>query len=288
MFKRQTSGLIVCPSCNQLISVKSERCPNCKYKNPGLWGYREALSKMGTDFGFTSIIIWGCISLYTLSLLIDPGGISSNRTSELLSPSSRSTLILGATGAIPVFSLGRWWTVFTSAWLHGGLFHIAFNLLWIRELAPLVAQFYGAGRLIIIYTASAITCSLLTSIAGEYFFILPSIFHGAKLAIGASGSLFGLFGALVAYGNITGNRVMQEKYWILAIVFFAIGFLTPNIDNWGHLGGFLGGYTISQLSWFDPLIKETQSHLLIGLASIVITILGLITSVIHIFLLGNT
>ena len=285
MFKRQTSGSIVCPSCSQLVSVKIKICPNCQYKNPGLWGYGKALKKLGTDFGFTLIIIWGCITLYLASLLIDPGGISSNSTIGLLSPSSRSTIILGATGAIPVFSLGRWWTVFTSPWLHGGLFHIAFNLLWIRELAPLVARFYGSGRLIIIYTISGATGSLLTSMAGEYFGIFPSIFHGAKLAIGASGGLFGLFGALVAYGNITGDGVIREKYWILAIVFFFLGFLTPNIDNWGHLGGFLGGYTISQFSWFDPSVKETQNHLLLGLACVVITILSLVTSVIHIFLL---
>ena len=51
----------------------------------------------------------------------------------------------GASGAIPVFRFDRWWTIFSAGWLHGGLLHIFFNMLWVRQLAPETAELYGAG-----------------------------------------------------------------------------------------------------------------------------------------------
>ena len=53
--------------------------------------------------------------------------------------------LLGASGALPVFRLDRWWTVLTAGWLHAGVLHILFNVLWIRQLGPAVADLYGAG-----------------------------------------------------------------------------------------------------------------------------------------------
>ena len=156
MFKRQTTGSIVCPSCGQLISVTNTRCPHCGRKNPSLWGYSKAFRKLGQDLGFKKIVIWGCISLYLITLLFDIPGIQSNGVRNLLSPSPSSLFVFGSTGAIPIFVYGRWWSIFTSGWLHGSLIHIAFNLVWLKELMPVVGKAYGAGRLIIIYTVDSI------------------------------------------------------------------------------------------------------------------------------------
>ena len=104
-----------------------------------------------------------------------------------------------------MFGYGRWWTVLSAAWLHGSLLHILFNMLWVRQIAPGTAELYGAGRMVIIYTVAGVCGFFLSSLAGAYLGFMPFAFlRGARLTIGASASIFGLFGALVHYGRRTG------------------------------------------------------------------------------------
>lgn len=280
MLKRQTSGSVLCLSCDQLISVKAATCPHCGRNNPGMWGYARSLRKLGADLGFLRIVIVGCLTLYFLTLITDIRGIVSTDALNLLSPSSQSLLVFGASGAIPIFSLGRWWTVLTSGWLHGGLFHIGFNLAWIYNILPAVAQAYGAGRVVIIYTIANITSSLLTSIVAVYCDWLPDILQGADVTVGASGAIFGLFGALVAYGEHKNDSSVSQQAWIYAVVLLVLGFLGTQVDNWGHLGGFIGGYALCYLPWFNPIKRETQNHIFVAIICLEITLLAMIQSII--------
>ena len=66
-----------------------------------------------------------------------------------------------------MFGLGRWWTIFSAGWLHAGLLHIFFNMMWVRQLGPPTADIYGAGRMVIIYTLSGASGFLLSSVAGH-------------------------------------------------------------------------------------------------------------------------
>ena len=279
-FKRQTSGACVCVFCNKLISVTNPTCPHCNQKNPSLWGYSRSLRRLGADLGFTTIVIWGCIILYLATLLVDFGNVRSTGFFNLLLPSNKSLLLFGASGAIPVFTIGSWWTVLSSGWLHGSLWHVVFNLLWIREIAPQVAQAFGTGRLVLIYTVSIVFGSLLSSFTGQVFEGVP-ILEGSQLTIGASGGLFGLLGALVAYGQITGKFTVKNQALIYALVLFIFGFINPNVDNWGHLGGFLGGYLISRMKGFDPRHGEGLRHLFLAIACLILTAISVLTSVIH-------
>jgi rhomboid protease GluP len=280
MLKRQTEGLIGCPSCQQIVKVTEKTCPHCGRKQPGMWGYARSIKRLGPDYGFIALVMWGCGILYFAALAIDIPGIR-NEGFNFLAPSGLSLFFLGSTGSLPVFSVGRWWTLLTAGWLHGSLLHIIFNLLWIRELAPGVARFYGGARLIIIYTAATIVGSLLSSVAGEYLNALPAIFHGATLSVGASGAIFGLFGAMVTYGQRTKNNALAQQAWTYAIVLFAFGFIMPNVDNWGHLGGFVGGYLVTKLPGFDPLKREGHNHLIAAIACLLATLLALLASILH-------
>ncbi len=220
---------------------------------------------------FPSHVIGGCIVLYLATLVFDWHNIGTDSLQYFLSPSLKSVFIFGATGAIPVFQFGCWWTVFSSGWLHGSLLHITFNMLWIREFAPRVGQMYGSRRLVVIYTVAIGCGSLLTSIAGRYFEALPTLLQGSDLAIGASGGIFGLCGALTAGGQITGDTRVRQKYFRYAVAFFLFGLIVPRVDNWGHLGGFLGGYAVSYLPWLDPRNEEGKSHLLGAIACLIIS-----------------
>jgi rhomboid protease GluP len=64
--------------------------------------------------------------------------------------------LFGASGAVPVFQYGRVWTVLSAAWLHAGILHILFNMMAVRQLAPMTTELYGPGRMVIIYTAGAV------------------------------------------------------------------------------------------------------------------------------------
>lgn len=282
MFKRQTSGTCACFFYNQLISVNDRTCPNCKHKNPSLWGYSRVVRGLGADLGFTKIIMGGCLVLYLATLLVDLEHIKNDGISNLLSPSIASLWLFGASGSKPVFEWGCWWTVLSAGWLHGSLLHIAFNMAWVNDLALKVAEAFGAGRLVIIYTVAIISGFLLSGLAGEY---LPSSFQGAATAIGASGGIFGLLGALVAYGQVTKDAAVKQELWLLAIVMFAIGFITPQVDNWGHFGGFAGGYLISRVPGISPRQPEGLGQLGLAIGCLAITLLSIFASIVHAYTL---
>ncbi len=247
MFRRQRSGAVVCPSCGRLVGVNDKECLNCGRRNPGMWGLTGALRGLGRDAGFVQLVIGASILLYGASLFLDAAGIHSSGLSFLV-PSNRSLLAFGASGAIPVFGYGRWWTVLSAGWLHAGLLHILFNLLWVRQLAPETAEIYGPGRMVIIYTVSGATGFLLSSLLGSSF------------TVGASASIFGLLAALVHYGRRGGSSHLGSQAWSYAIMLFIMGFFFPGVDNWAHLGGFAGGYLVAK--WLDPLLPERGDHVL--------------------------
>ncbi len=279
MFKRQNAGSVVCPSCGKLVGVKDEACWNCGRRNPGLWGFAPVLRRLGNDFGFVSIVTWGCAALYTATLLVDPQGIQMGGMT-LLSPSTRSLFTFGASGAIPVFGYDRWWTVLSAAWLHGGLLHIFFNMLWIRQLAPATSELYGPSRTVIIYTVASIVGFLLSSWAGLVFGRSSIYFlRGAGITIGASASIFGLLGALVVYGRRGGSSRVSKQAMTYAGILFVFGFIMPGIDNFAHLGGFLGGYAIAR--WLDPLRSERMDHFIIALVCLVLTALSILASILN-------
>ena len=180
--------------------------------------------------------------------------------------------MFGATGAYPVFELGRWWTLLSSGWLHGDLLHIAFNLVWVRYLAPKVARAFGPGRLVIIYTVAIVISSLLSSLV-HFFLASLSPSQTFDFAIGASGGVFGLLGALVVYREIT---------LTYAVVIFLSGFfIIRNVDHWGHLGGFLGGYLISRMGGLEPRCREGLGQLFLAIICLALTALSIAVSMIH-------
>ena len=108
---------------------------------------------------------------------------------NILSPGTRALVMFGASGAVPVFVLGSWWTVLSATWLHGGLLHIVFNMMWVRNIGPSTADVIGPARTVIIYVVSGVCGFLLSSVAGAYFPPIP-LLHGASLTVGASASIF--------------------------------------------------------------------------------------------------
>jgi rhomboid protease GluP len=241
-----------------------------------MWGFAHVLRGLHDDGAFAQLVLWVCGALYFASLAADFEGVRTGGMLSFLSPSVRSLEFFGASGAKPVLLDGRWWTFFSASWLHGGVLHILFNMLWVRDLAPATAHLYGVGRAVIIYCVSGAAGFVASTLA--IFVPLPSFLQGGLVTIGASAAVFGLLGALLHYGRRTGSSHIGQQAKSFAIVLLIFGFIMPGVDNWAHLGGLGGGYLTAKL--LDPLKPERGDHTLMALGCLVASLLAILASVV--------
>jgi rhomboid protease GluP len=277
-------GAILCPNCGRLINATAAQCIHCGYKNPGRKGissFFKILDQGSIDI--IKIITVFCITLFILSLIIDPSAILEIRSVlDILSPSTEALNRLGMTSIIAMIHK-KWWTVITAIYLHGGLLHILFNLLWIRQLGPMIEQLFGRSRFIIIFTISGILGFVLSNSIGLVLFLLQ-LSRSAYSTIGASGSIFGLLGALVFYGKHRGGSFgesISKQFLTYAIVIFIMGFLMSGINNWAHAGGFIGGYLTAMLLRYNENKPETAFHRNLAALAIIVTIISFIMVIIN-------
>jgi rhomboid protease GluP len=234
-----------------------------------MWGFAGPLNTLFRSFSFTQAVTIACIALYVASLVLDPlAALRPRGMFEIFSPGQRALWALGATGAVP-WDAGRWWTVLTAIYLHGGVLHILFNVLWIRQLGPAVEQLYGPARLVLIFTVSGVVGFVVSN------------FVGVPFTIGASGSIFGLLGAMVAFGRRRGGvygGLVLRQYGQWALLLFVFGFFMSGVNNWAHAGGFVGGFLSGLALSFADRRAETGLHRLLAAAAIGLTVVGFILS----------
>lgn len=130
---------------------------------------------------------------------------------------------------------GQYYRLLTVALVHGGWLHLIFNMLALFSIGTLIENFYGRNKYIVILLAS-----LLTGSFTSYLFNPPQ-----TIAVGASGMIFGLFGALAIAGRALGAN-LKEVGSLIAIN-IAIPVFIPGIDWKAHLGGLAGGLLTSAL-----------------------------------------
>jgi rhomboid protease GluP len=282
---RQTSGSVVCPRCGRLAGVLDKACYNCGRGYPGLFGFSPLLGKFGRFASFGELMFWSCAAIYLITVLLKPDGILSGGGGilSLFGPERLVLFLFGGSGAAPVFGYGRWWTVLSAGFLHGGILHIYFNLSGLRPLVAEVENVLGLGRTILIYTIATIGGFALTSavrlITLNFFPGAPRFLAGADLSVGASAAICGLVGAMLAYGQKTGQFHMQRYARNSMIAVLIMGFLLPYIDNWAHIGGFAGGWAATRL--LRPLEDESPLHLLGGLICLVLMAVSIVASIVH-------
>src|SRR5206468_10412687 len=126
-----------------------------------------------------------------LTLLLSGSAIRMDGLMGLLAPSTPVLFLFGASGAIPVFTFGRWWTVLSAGWLHASLLHIVLNMYWVRYIGPAMVDIIGPARTVIIYVVAGITGFALSSCAAAFLPAIPFL-RGAGFTVGASAPVFGL------------------------------------------------------------------------------------------------
>src|SRR5690242_16209042 len=259
-------GSMLCPSCGKLISVSEERCPFCGAWRPGLYGAAPLIQRFfGRQFDVIRLIIVACVVLFIGSLVLEPASIFSGGLFNLLSPGQDALYALGMTNG-PMLRHGWWWTVLTAIFLHGSLIHIFFNMILVYQLGPAVNSVYGPARAFVLFM-----------VAGAVGFVLSDLVSGAP-TIGASGSVFGLFAALIVYGRRVGHTMLTRQLWPWVILNFVLGFTLSGVNIWAHVGGFAGGWVVAEAMRFHEDRREGLGIQLLAIAFLLATAAGVVLS----------
>jgi rhomboid protease GluP len=209
----------------------------------------------------TRAIIYVNIGMYVISLFLNPLSVGfSLDPFRFLSPSWGSLFFLGATGTIPIGQAGRWWTLISANYLHGGVLHLVFNLLAFKQLASFTLREYGPYRMFSIYTLGGVTGFLISTLAG------------VPRTIGASAAVCSLIGSAIYYSKHRGGAYGQALYrqlggWALGI--FLFGLIVPGINNWAHGGGFLAGIAAAHWLGYHEKRRESLFHRWLGMACMI-------------------
>ena len=156
----------------------------------------------------------------------------------MLGPTMAVMDLLGAKNDTAIFDRGEWWRVFACNWLHAGVFHLLFNMLAVLNLGFTLERRFGTWRIAVLY--------LLSGLFGT---IVSIVFLPGVLSVGASASVFGLVGACWAdlVINYCARCTLKESNWISLLVATALNVcigLTPWVDNFMHMGGFVAGLVV--------------------------------------------
>lgn len=201
-----------------------------------------------SDNGKLDYFKYKIVTLVLMGINIGVFLLTAFISGDIFDIDSKVLLVFGAKVNI-LIEHGQIWRLLTCAFLHGGLIHIACNMYSLFVIGPEIEQIYGSIRYLGIYFISCITASLF------------SYFMSPYLSVGASGAIFGLMGALLAFA-IKERKRINKKYLssllqVMAVNLF-IGFSISNIDNFAHFGGLIGGIFTGYISYSLSLKKHNK------------------------------
>lgn len=232
----------LCPACGTLVGATATKCHECGASMTfSLAAASRSLSSLiPSETPVTYLFLGINFILFIFSLVLSmqlTGGFSGmgNISGQVL-------YRLGARESHAIFD-GEFWRLVMPIFLHGNLIHIGFNTFVLMDLGPQMEETYGSPRYLFLY--------LLTGIFGNVASTAWSILFrgGWGISIGASGSLMGLIGLMLAITTRRGGAMMQMVRsqllkWVLYI--FVLG-LFVNADNAAHAGGLASGFLLGKV-----------------------------------------
>ena len=158
----------------------------------------------------------------------------------------------GALLPVAVLQYHQWWRIISSGFLHANLLHIGVNMLSLYMLGRFIEEVLGSPRMFVVYMGSLIGGGLAVT-----FFASP-----VAPTLGASGAIFGLFGALFAIGLKLGERggeLVRANIGIL-ILNLIITFSVPIISWQAHIGGLITGFLLTLVLFWPPKPVRTRAY----------------------------
>jgi rhomboid protease GluP len=236
----------LCPACGTLVGATATKCHQCGASMT--FSFAAASKSLGRWMPQTSPVTYAmltiCCVMFILSMIItakfqgfaSPGGGALDMLTNLGGISPQVDYRLGA--SLPLaFNLGQPWRFITAIFLHGSILHIVFNMWVLMDIGPMVEELYGSARYLFLFVVSGIGGYILSSFMGHN-------------SVGASGSLLGLIGVLLA--ATTGRTSLAARSlrsglirWLIYIG--VLGLIMRGTDNFAHLGGVATGYLLGRL-----------------------------------------
>lgn len=231
----------ICPACGALVGINASKCYQC---GTNLRFSAAALSKkFGGVFGdnpapVTTLLLIANILMLGVSFMAAMAAGGGGGVAILWGLGGVPQYRLGMTDPYSIFVLNQWWRVVTAMFLHGGLIHIAFNMMALMQLGPPLEELYGSGRYFFLYT-----------LTGAFGFVASSFLGNHSL--GASGAILGLVGAMLAVTTKRGGAFMRQLRSQLissVVILFVLGFShLMAMDNTAHFGGLASGFVLGRI-----------------------------------------
>lgn len=259
----------ICPDCMRDAAVGFQ-CPSCIEE--GKKATRSGRTAYGglrpTNASTTSgVLIAINVAVWVAILATGQGG---SRLVDLLGLRPNGLCDVGRGGIdvteqvctngggtwLPGFVDGAYWQVLTSGFTHVTIMHIAFNMLALWVIGPQLELALGRVRFLALY--------LLSLLAGSTVVLWASAEY--QLTLGASGAIYGLFGALLIVARKVGADM--RALWALIAVNVFITFAVPNISWQGHLGGFVGGAAVAAVLVYAPRGARRTTFQVCGLVAV--------------------
>jgi rhomboid protease GluP len=232
----------LCPACGTLVGATATKCHQCGANTT--FSFAAASRSLGRWMPQTSpvtyVMLAICCVMYALSFVITmklSGG--EGLSGGLMGLGGIATQVNYRLGAsLPLaYNISQPWRFVTAIFLHGGLLHIGFNMWVLMDIGPMVEELYGSARYLFLYVATGVAGYILSSSVGH-------------ISVGASGSLLGLVGVLLAATTGRQNMAAQalRSSLIRWLIYIAVmGFLFRGTDNYAHFGGVASGYLLGRL-----------------------------------------
>jgi len=250
----------LCPACGTLVGATATKCHMCGASMT--FSFAAASKTLARWLPQTSPVTYTmltiCCVMFGLSMIITARlqGFSAPRggpLGALMSLGGISGEVLGRLGdSLPwPGDIEQPWRLITAIFLHGGILHIAFNMWVLMDIGPMVEELYGSGRYLFLFIATGVGGYLVSSATGHF-------------SVGASGSLLGLIGVLLA--ATTGRKSLAAQSlrsalirWLIYIAVF--GVIMRGTDNSAHFGGVAAGYLLGRLMVDRPPADVSERRL---------------------------
>lgn len=247
----------ICADC-RIDAPVGFQCPDCVAQG------RRTMRRPRSAFGgstagaagtVTKTLIGVNVAMFVLSLVIGGMGAVGGAVTELhlaLAQYSRPGVapveLLGSVHLFPTVANGGEYRLLTSTFMHYGVIHLLFNMVVLWILGRVLERDLGSLRFLAVYLLSGLAGSVAT-----YLFASPDVWSA-----GASGSIYGLFGALILV-----NRHLSRDntgIFVLLALNLALTFVVPSISITGHLGGLVGGLMCGAVLAFAPKAQRRVLH----------------------------
>jgi len=223
----------MCSSCRALVTVGEKTCSFCGARlghRPS--GIGKLLQNVLPHYAPVSYSLLTANFIFFLLIFYVDRDQSSQDAMRLLMGGNSAALTAWGADAAWLVGHGQWWRLFSAIFIHSGIIHLAFNSYALIFIGPLLEEYLGKERFLVLYLAT-----------GVFGFILSNWYYPPMLTtVGASGAIFGMIGVAVTLSkrwSAWGTALHQQLiHWAIYGLIYG---LLLGANNAAHVGGFVSG-----------------------------------------------